>query len=164
MTIVIASAPIVRRDQRFKHLHPSFRHQPVRLKYKRELLLSQDPNADADWAWEQMYEGLVNSSESTMALKDNPADEWKQPAQQPMPLFDPVQQAQEFYNAELRSQMEALYDGQYIAIHPQTRSYTVERWPGKSFRALRAEHPVGPIIVHSIGFANFGLKSRLRGD
>lgn len=80
------------------------------------------------------------------------------------PAFDPVRQAREFYDAELRPQMEELYDGQYIAIHPGSRGYSVQQGYGKAFRALRMQQPLGPIIVHNIGFANSGLKARLRGE
>lgn len=77
---------------------------------------------------------------------------------------DPVQQAREFYDTELRPQMEELYNEQYIAIHPESRSYSVQPGYGKAFRALRMQQPSGPIIVHNIGFANSSLKARLRGE
>jgi len=77
---------------------------------------------------------------------------------------DPVQQAREFYDTELRSQMEEHYNEQYIAIHPESRSYSVQPGYGKAFRTLRMQQPLGPIIVHNIGFANSSLKARLRGE
>ena len=77
---------------------------------------------------------------------------------------DPVQQAREFYDTELRPQMEERCNGQYIAIHPESQSYSVQPGYGKAFRALRAQQPLGPIIVHNIGFASSGLKARLRGE
>ncbi len=80
------------------------------------------------------------------------------------PQYAPVQQAREFYDTELRPQMEKLYDGQYIAIHPESRSYSVQPGYGKAFRALRVQQPLGPIIVHNIGLAGSGLKARLRGE
>jgi hypothetical protein len=86
------------------------------------------------------------------------------PGRQSLPPGDPTQQALELYNAQLRSSMEAEHLGQYIAIHPDTQTYAVEQRPGKAFRALRAQQPVGPIIVHNIGLANSGLKARMRGE
>jgi len=77
---------------------------------------------------------------------------------------DPVQQAREFYDTELRPWMEELYNGQYIAIHPESRSYSVRQGYGKAFRALRMQQPLGPIIVHNIGFASSGLKARMREE
>ena len=84
--------------------------------------------------------------------------------QRPLSPSDAVQQAREFYNIELRPRMEELYDGQYVAIHPESRSYNVQPGYGKAFRELRTQQPLGPIIVHNIGFANSGLKARLRGE
>ena len=164
MTMVTASSQIVRRNQRLEYLHQSSRQQTVRLTYKRDLLLSQDPDADADRAWEQIYKSSLNSSESTAALKDNPADGWKQLAQQPLSPSVSIQKAREFYDTELRPQMEEFYNGQYVAIHPESRSYNVQPGYGKAFRELRTQQPLGPIIVHSIGFAGSGLKARLRGE
>ena len=83
--------------------------------------------------------------------------------QRPLPS-DPVQQARDFYDTELRPQMEERYNGQYIAIHPKSRSYSVQPGYGKAFRALRAQQPFGPIIVHNIGLSSSGLKARLRGE
>lgn len=83
--------------------------------------------------------------------------------QRPLPS-DPVQQAREFYDTELRPHMEEFYDGQYVAIHPESRNYSVQPGYGKAFRELRTQQPLGPIIVHNIGFASSGLKARLRGE
>lgn len=77
---------------------------------------------------------------------------------------DPGRAALEFYSTELAPMLEAEHSGQYVAIHPDTRSYAVERRPGKAFRALRDKQPIGSIIVHNIGPANFGLKARMQGE
>lgn len=164
MTMMIASSQIVRRDQRLEYLYRSSRHQAVLLIYKRDLLLSQDPNADADRAWKQISESSLNFSESTTAFKNNPADEWEQLSQQLLAPSDAVQQAREFYNTELRPRLEELHNGQYVAIHSASLSYSVQPGYGKAFRELRTQQPQGTIIVHNIGFANFGLKTRLRGE
>ncbi len=83
--------------------------------------------------------------------------------QLPLPS-DPVQQAREFYDTKLRLEMEERYNGQYIAIHPESQTYSVQQGYGKAFRALRAQQPLSPIIVHNIGFSSSGLKARLRGE
>ena len=83
---------------------------------------------------------------------------------QSLPADEPIQPALDFYNAKLRSQMEAHCSGQYIAIHPETYDYAVERRPGAAFRALRAKQPSGSIIVHNIGLADAGLAARLHGE
>ncbi len=84
--------------------------------------------------------------------------------QQELLPFNPIEQAREFYDTELRSRMEEFHSGQYVAIHPESRSYSVQPGYSKAFRELRALQPLGPIIVHNIGFASSGLKARLRGE
>ena len=85
------------------------------------------------------------------------------PSESP-PADERVQPALDFYNAALRSHMEAHYSGQYIAIHPETCDYVVERRPGAALRALRSKQPFGSIIVHNIGLADPGLAARLHGE
>lgn len=83
---------------------------------------------------------------------------------QSLPADEPISLEVDFYDASLRSQMEAHYSGQYIAIHPETRDYVVERRPGAAFRALRSKQSSGSIIVHHIGLADPGLAARLHGE
>lgn len=139
-------SPITRRDNRIERLHTGGRRQrqPSRLPFTRAMLLSQDPAADADLAW------------AVMEFRADPV--------RPVPPGGPVHQALHFYDAELRPKLEPQNNGKYIAIHPDTQEYIVEQRPGKSFRALRARQPTGPIVLHHIGIASTGLKERLRGE
>jgi len=72
--------------------------------------------------------------------------------------------ALDFYDAELRPLLEPQRNGQYVAIHPATCDYVVDRRPGKAFRALRAQQPQGPIVLRHIGTADADLRARLRGE
>ena len=83
---------------------------------------------------------------------------------QSLPAEEPLQPALDFYNAELRSQMEAHYSGQYIAIHSDTHDYVVEQYPGKAFKEMKAKYPEGSIVVHLIGCADAGLRARMSGE
>jgi hypothetical protein len=76
---------------------------------------------------------------------------------------DPVGRALNFYNLNLRANLEASNVGQVVAIHPDTFDYEISARPGRARRALRSRHPEGPIIVHVIG-VNTTLADRLRGD
>jgi hypothetical protein len=78
--------------------------------------------------------------------------------------IDPVQQAKDNYDSKLRSILEPEFDGQYVAIHPESGDYLVERCRGQSLRAMIERHPDGPISIRHIGIADEGLRARMRGE
>jgi hypothetical protein len=77
---------------------------------------------------------------------------------------DSVDRARTIYDSQLRERLEPEYNGQWVAIHPDTGDYIVERRFGKAFRALKAKHPDGSVVVRYIGIADAGLRARLFGE
>jgi len=131
------------RNPRLEELQSRAHLSPIR-----RTLRSQDLHADADNAWAGMLAtNHFQKASLPFALPENYTS-----------------QAMQFYDAELRSVLEPRFNGQYVAIHPSTREYVVERGPGKALRALRARRPEGQIVIHHIGPASSGLKARLRGE
>ena len=75
-------------------------------------------------------------------------------------LDDATANALAFYNSELASRLEPAHNGENVAIHVDTKSYEIANGVGHAFRAARAKHPEGAIVVHRIGIAEPSLASR----
>lgn len=71
--------------------------------------------------------------------------------------------AEDFYNRKLREKLEATHLNNYVAIHPDSEDYAIDRRVGRALRTLRQRCPVGAIIVRSIGITDEGLLMRIRG-
>lgn len=75
-------------------------------------------------------------------------------------LEDVSVKALAFYNSELASRLEPSHNCENVAIHMDTKSYEIANGVGHAFRAARAKHPEGAIVVHRIGIAEPSLASR----
>ena len=88
----------------------------------------------------------------------------EEPALNGPSLDDSTAKALAFYKSELASLLEPAHNGENVAIHVDTKSYEIANGVGHAFRAVRAKHPEGVIVVHRIGIAETGLASRMKGE
>lgn len=66
------------------------------------------------------------------------------------------------YDLALCARLEPNYNGQFVAIHPDTQDYAVASTSGDALRALYARHPEGGLMVRRIGSEpEHGLAARL---
>ena len=55
------------------------------------------------------------------------------------------------YETRLKAQLEPEYNGQVVAIHPDSEDYIVAETSDSAMRAMYARHPEGQVLLHVIG-------------
>lgn len=69
------------------------------------------------------------------------------------------------YETRLKAILEPKYNGQVVAIHPDTEDYLVAQTSGEAMRAMHRRQPEGQVLLHVIGpvSADSGLAARVLG-
>ena len=69
------------------------------------------------------------------------------------------------YENRLKLVLEPAYNGQVVAIHPNSEDYFVAQTSGGAMRAMHNRHADGQVLLHVIGTvsADSGLAARMLG-